>query len=148
MRYATPHLRRVATRLLVHGTDGETATSENRAAAAGRLLDEASQRLAQVIGHGGSQAIFLRAVNLCKSDFPFLEECIVPVERGEGMAAPLRTCLQGQAPEVIDAVSVTLFATFAGLLATVIGDRLALSLLQQIWPDLVLVEADLQETGQ
>ena len=30
---------------------------------------------------------------------------------------------------------MTLFATFAGLLATVIGDRLAWSLLREIWPD-------------
>jgi hypothetical protein len=148
MRYATPHLRRVATRLFAHETDAEPATSESLAAASARLLDEVSQRLAQVIGHAGTRAVFLRAVNLCKSDFPFLDGCIVAVERGEGMVEPLRICLQAQTPEVIGAVSVTLFATFAGLLSTVIGDRLALSLLQQIWPDLVLVEADLQETEE
>jgi hypothetical protein len=148
MRYATPHLRRVATRLLAHETDGHPATSENLAAASGRLLDELSQRLAEVIGHAGTQAVFLRAVNLCKPEFPFLDERIVPVEWGEGIAEPLRTCLQAQTPAVIGGVSVTLFATFAGLLATVIGDRLTLSLVQQIWPDILLVEAELQETEE
>lgn len=148
MRYATPHLRRIASRLIAHETDAEPATSESWAAASGRLVDELSQRLAQVIGHAGTRAVFLRAVNLCKPDFPFLDGCIVAVERDEGLAEPLRLCLQPQTPEVINAVSVTLFATFAGLLATVIGDRLALTLLQQIWPDLVLVEADLQETDE
>lgn len=148
MRYATPHLRRIAMRLLAHETEAEPATSERRAAASGRLLDEVSQRLAQVMGHAGTRAVFLRAVNLCKSDFPFLDGCLVPIERGEGIAEPLRTCLQAQTPEVIGAVSVTLVATFAGLLATVIGDRLTLSLLQQIWPDILVGEARLQETEE
>jgi hypothetical protein len=148
MRYATPPLRRVATRLLARETAGQPATSENLAAASGRLLDALSQRLAEVIGHGGVKVVFLRAVSLCKSEFPFLDERMVPLERGEGMAESLRTCLQAQTPEVIGEVSVTLFATFAGLLATVIGDRLAWSLLQQIWPDTLLVEAELQEAEE
>lgn len=148
MRYATPRLRRVATRLLAHQTGGQPTTSENLAAASGRLLEETSQRLAQVIGLAGTRAVFLRSVNLCKPAFPFLNDCVIPVERGEAMAEPLRTCLQAQTPEVIGSVSVTLFATFAGLLATVIGDRLVLSLLEQSWPDLVLVDAELQETKE
>ena len=49
---------------------------------------------------------------------------------------------------MIREVSVTLFATFAGLLATVIGDRLTWSLLQQIWPDTLLPRTELQETEQ
>lgn len=147
-RYATPRWRRAATRLLAHEAGAEPATSANLAAASGRLLGELSRRLAQVIGHAGVKAVFLRAVNLCKPEFPFLDEGIVPLERGEGMAEPLRACLREQAPDVIREVSVTLFATFAGLLATVIGDRLTLSLLQQIWPGTFLREAELQETEE
>lgn len=42
-----------------------------------------------------------------------------------------------------------LFATFAGLLATVIGDRLTSGLLQQIWPDALLAEGEsLQEAEE
>ncbi|HEV8597005.1 MAG TPA: hypothetical protein VGR23_04720 [Candidatus Dormibacteraeota bacterium] len=123
-------------------------TSENLAAASGRLLDELSRRLAQVIGHSGVKAVFLRAVTLCKPEFPFLDERIVSLERGESMAEPLRACLQEQAPEVIRQASVTLFATFSGVLATVIGDRLTVSLLGQIWPDPLLHDAELQETEE
>jgi len=148
MRYATPRMRRVATRLLAHEVGAEPVTSETLAAASGRLLDELSRRLAQVIGHSGVKAVFLRAVTLCKPEFPFLDERIVPLGRGEGMAEPLRVCLQEQAPEVIRQVSVTLLATFSGVLATVIGDRLTLSLLQQIRPDILLPDADLQETEE
>lgn len=145
MRYATPRLRRVATRVLAHEAGGEPATSENLAAASGRLLDRLSQRLAEVIGPAGVQAIFLRAVKLRKPEYAFLDERIIPRERDGSLAEPLRACLQEQEPEVIREVSVILFATFTGLLAAVIGDRLTWSLLQQIWPDTLLLDGDHQE---
>jgi hypothetical protein len=148
MRYVTPRLRQVATRLLAHEAGGEPATSETLAAASGRLLDAMSLRLAEVIGPVGVQAIFLRAVKLRKAEFAFLDERIVPRERGRSLAEPLRACLREQEPEVIQAVSVILFATFAGLLATVIGDRLTSSFLQQIWPDALLPEAELEEAEE
>lgn len=149
MRYATPRLRRLATRLLVHEAGGEPATSETLASASGRLLDRLSLRLAEVIGPSGVEAIFLRAVKVRKPEYPFLDERIVPRERGASLAEPLRACLREQEPDTIQEVSVILFATFAGLLAAVIGDRLAWSLLQQIWPDTLVFEAEsLQEADE
>lgn len=148
MRYATPRLRRVATRLLAQEAGGEPTTSDALASASGRLLDRLSHRLSEVIGSAGVQAIFLRAVKLRKSEFTFLDERIVPREGGDSFAEPLRACLREQEPEVIQEVSVILFATFAGLLATVIGDRLAWSLLQQISPDRLLPETELQEAEE
>lgn len=148
MRYATPLLCRAATRLLAHEAGGEPATSETLAAASGRLLDRLTDRLAEVLGPVGVQAIFLRAVKLRKSEFAFLDERIVPRERGDSLAQQLRDCLREQEPNVIQEVSVILFATFAGLLATVIGDRLSWSLLHQIWPDTLPAEADLQEAAE
>jgi hypothetical protein len=144
MRYATPRLCRAATRLLAHEAGGEPATSETLAAASGRLLDRLSNRLAEVIGPVGVQAIFLRSVKLRTSEFAFLDERIVPRGQGDVLAQQLRDCLREQEPNVIREVSVILFATFAGLLATVIGDRLSWSLLRQIWPE-ILADADLQE---
>ncbi len=126
---------------------GQPATSESLAAASAELLDRLSVRLSEVIGPAGVQAIFLRAVKLRKPEFPFLEERIVPQGSGPGLGESLRAHLQGQEPEAIQEASVILFATFAGLLATVIGDRLTRSLLQQIWPD-TLPEAELQETEE
>jgi len=143
MRYATPRLRRVATVLLAHEAHEEPATSEALAAASSRLLERLAQRLGEVIGPVGVEAIFLRAVTLRKPEFAFLDERIVARERGAGLAEPLRACLREQEPETIQEASVILFATFTGLLATVIGDRLAWSLLQQIWPETLLPDADL-----
>lgn len=148
-RYATPRLRRAATRLLAQETGGGPATSESLAAASGRLLDKLSQGLAQVIGPAGVQSIFLRTVRLRKSEFPFLDERIVPSASRGSLAEPLHACLQEHEPEVIREASVALFATFAGLLANVIGDRLTWSLLQQIWSDTLLPRTELlQETEQ
>jgi len=146
MRYATPRLRRAATRLIAHEADGQPATSESLAAASGRVLESLSLGLAQVIGLSGVRAIFLRAVNLCRPEFPFFNARFVSMERGDDMTEHLRACLREQAPEVVREASVTLLATFTGLLAAVIGDRLTWSLLQQVWPDTVLSEVDLEET--
>ena len=77
-----------------------------------------------------------------------VDERIVPREGDASLAEPLRACLRKQQPDVIRESSVILFATFAGLLATVIGDRLAWSLLQQIWPDTLLPDADIQEAEE
>lgn len=144
-RYATPRLRRAVAQLLALETSGAPATAETLAAAAGRLLDTLCQRLADVIGPAGVQSILQRAVKLGKSEFAFLDERIVPGESRDSLAEPLRAALQEHEPDVIREVSVTLFATFLGLLANVIGDRLTWSLLQQSWPDTLLPRTDRQE---
>ena len=141
----TPRLRLAVTRLLGHEAGGDGASSEALAAASGRVLDLLSQGLAQVIGHFGVNAILLRAVNLCKHEFPFLDERIVPVERGESGGESLRACLQEQEPEVIRKASATLLVTVASLLATVIGDRLAWSLVRDVWPEALRSETELRE---
>ena len=107
--------------------------------------DPLTHRVADVIGPAGVHAIFLRAVKLRKLEFAFLDECIIP---REGLAESLRDCLRKQDPEVIQKVAVILFATFAGLLATVVGEHLSWSLLQQIWPDTLLSETELQEAEE
>jgi hypothetical protein len=148
MRYATPRLRHAAVRLLAHEAGGEPATTAALVAASARLLDRLSSRLAEVIGPAGVEAIFLRAVKLRKPEFAFLDERIVPRARGDSLAEPLRDCLREQPAEVIQEVSAALFATFGGLLVAVIGDRLAWSLLQEIWPDTLLPDTELQETEE
>ena len=147
-RYATPRLRRIAARLLAHEAGGEPGTSETLATAAQRLLDRLSTRLAEVIGPVGVQAIFLRAVKLRQAEFAFLEERIALHTEGDNLAESLGASLRGRDPDSIREVSVILFATFTGLLAALIGDRLSMSLLQQIWPDALFPEVGLQETEE
>jgi len=147
-RDPTPRLRRAAARLLALELGATPATAETLAAASGRLLDKLSQRLAQVIGPAGVHSILRRAVRLRQVEFPFLDERIVLSDSRASLAEPFRACLQEQEPAVIQDVSVTLFATVAGSLATLVGDKLTWSLLQQIWPDILLPRTERQETEE
>lgn len=148
IRYATAALRRAATQWLTEETGGAPASAENLAAASGRLLEKLSQHLARVIGPAGVQALLLRAVRLRKSEFAFLDEGIVSGDDRASLAEPLRASLQEQEPAVIQEVSVMLLATFAGLLANVIGARLTWNLLEQIWPDTLRPRSEFQETDE
>ena len=147
-RYATPRLRGAVTQLLALEIAGAPATAETLAAASARVLDTLSLGLARVVGPAGVRSILLRAVKLQKSQFAFLDERIVPSDSRDSVAEPLRACLREQEPAVIREVAVTLIATFAGLLANVIGDRLTWSLLQQIWPDTFAPRTERQETEE
>jgi hypothetical protein len=147
MRYATPDLRRAAMRLLAHEAGGDGATSEQLAAASARVLDRLSEHLTQIIGRVGMEALWLRTVKLRRPEFPFLDERVLARENARP-GEPIRACLQGQEPDVVREASVVLFATVAGLLVTVIGDRPAWSLLQSAWPDTLRREADPEETEE
>jgi hypothetical protein len=140
-----PRLRPALMRLLVHDAGGDGASSEDLAAASGRLLDRVSQRLSVVIGRAGVEALFLRAVKLRRADFPFLDERTFSREQGESAADSLRVRLQEQEADVIREVSVTLVATVAGLLVTIIGERLAWSLLRDVWPETLRSEIEPEE---
>jgi hypothetical protein len=148
MRYATSQFRRAATRLLAHEATREPDTSEALAAASARLFERMSSRLAEVIGAAGVQALFMRAVKLRRADFAFLDEQIVARVQRDGVAESLSACLREQKPEVIREASVILFATFLGLLATVIGDRLTWAILRQFWPDVLLPEGFQEAEGE
>lgn len=123
----------------------ERATPEYLAAVSARLMERLSEHLAQVIGRAGIEALWLRALKLRKPEFPFLDEPLL--SRGHATPGePLRACLQKQEPDVIREAWVALFATVVGLLATVIGDRLAWTLLQGAWPETLFPDADPKET--
>jgi len=139
-----PGLREALARLLEH--EAEAATSHELAAAVGRLVERLSQRLGLVIGQAGVHALFVRAVKLRTREFPFLAHC--PLTRNGTLGEAMRACLESQEPEAITAVWPTLFTTFANLLAAVIGDRLAWSLLRDVWPESLRPEAELQETEE
>ena len=139
---ATPRLRRAMTRLLDHEAPNG-GHSEDLAAASGRLLDRLLQRLSVVIGTAGVEALLSRAVKLRKADFPFLD---VPRAHGESAGENLRDRLREHDAGLIKEVSITLFATFAGLLITVIGEKIAWSLLQEVWPE--ALRPELQESDE
>jgi hypothetical protein len=143
LTYATPRLRRAMTRLLDHEAPANGGNAEDLAAASGRLLDRLSQRLSVVIGTAGVEALLSRTVKLRKADFPFLD---VPRKQGESAGENLRDRLREHDADLIKEVSITLFATFGGLLIAVIGERIAWRLLRDVWPETLRTE--LQESDE
>ncbi len=133
---AARRLRRALLRSLEHEAGTDQTTSVERAAAAGRLFNGLFERLSPVIGALGVRALALRAVALSKRQFAFLDERVVPLDRGDGFGEPLRACLQEQEPDVVTEAALTLFATAVNLLVTAIGEQLARSLLKDVWPDI------------
>jgi hypothetical protein len=148
MKYVSPLFRRALTRLLIHEAGGNGANSRDIAAASGRLLDRLSERFSVVIGRAGVEAILRRAMKLRKVDFPFLDERMFSREQDGRGGDFFRACLQEQASETVREASVALFATFAGLLATVIGEKLAWSLLRDVWPEMLRSETEFQEAEE
>ena len=144
MNDVAPRLREALARLLEHEADA--ATSHELAAAAGRLLERLARRLGLVIGQAGVQALFIRAVKLRTREFPFLGDCALG--RNGSLGEPMRACLEGQEPEAITAVWPTLFTTFANLLAALIGERLAWSLLRDVWPGSPMHAQDLADEAE
>lgn len=142
-------LRRILLRWLADEGGGDQALSAARAVAAARLLERMTERLSVVIGSLGVQAILLRALALSRREFAFLSgEHLVPLERSDGMGEALRACLEAQRPEVVTRATLTLFTTVVKLLVAAIGERLAWSLLRDVWPDDLRLEIEPRENDE
>lgn len=124
--------RELATGLLARERHGET--SEERAAAVGRVYDKLYLCLSPLVGASGVRALFARSLHLTTPQFLYLAG--VTVEQPESAANALRASLQGQRPDAILEGAAALFGAFLSLLATHIGERLTAQLLRGAWPDL------------
>jgi hypothetical protein len=142
-------LRRLLLSWLANEGGGDQTPSAARAVAAGRLLKRMVERLSVVIGSLGVRALFLRALAISRREYGFLDgEDLVPLERGDDMGAPLRACLEVQAPDVVTQATLALFTTVVDLLVSAIGNRLAWNLLRDVWPDALRPEIEPQENEE
>lgn len=130
-----PALAQAARRLLEHEA-GKGSTSEQVAASAARACQKLSHHLSRVVGDDGIRALFNRSLTLTKAEFPWLASS-VSAPPGSPWTQ-LHTCLEKQAPSVAIDASVSLLATFIGLLGKFIGEGLALRLLHEVWPEIFL----------
>lgn len=148
MADVTPRLRRAMTALLEHEPCGDGASARDVAAASGRALDRLSLRLAEILGEAGVTALLLRAVALCRADFPFLDERAIRSEDGRSHGEALFARLHWHEPAVIREVSITLLVTFAGLLVTMLGERLAWTLVRDVLPDTFTSDSERPEAEE
>jgi hypothetical protein len=122
----------IARRLLAHEAHGEQGVEEI-AEAAGRVHQKLFARLASLLGVGGARALLARSVKSTAVDFPTLHGLNLD-KLGEGPAELLAAFLRAESPATATAIAVMLCARLLALLATLIGERLTLQLLQSAWP--------------
>jgi hypothetical protein len=116
---------------LVHRAGSGTDANAVAEAALGTWHDMAN-RLSPVIGKGGVEALFRRSLHITSATFPWLS-IAAEVENGAALLVDLKVRLSGREAAVAAEAGHVLLATFAELLATLIGNSLTEHLLDPIW---------------
>ena len=115
------------TRRAGSGTD---ATAVARAAR--RAHDDLVAVLAPLISQPGVDALVARAVHLAQREYP--SEGAAEEQTAEPFG-PAVVWLERLDPPIATAAAATIFATFASLLAALIGEALTTRYLRKAWPD-------------
>ena len=112
-----------------------SSTGASAVAAAARLThDDLTAVLAPLISSSGVEARWGRAFDLARREYPADEH------RGDNSAtdepfAQVSLWLESQGPSVATDAAAAIFATFAQLLTTLIGEPLTTRYLEKAWPD-------------
>ena len=132
MRQATPQLKSLAQRLLVH----EAKNSPNPAKLAEALevyCQHLHKRLDPLVGAGGFRALLDRALFLAKKEHPWLEGVEIQAYPGCGLKA-LNEAMAGRQPGEIRETLTIILANVIWLLVTFIGEDIVYGLIEEAWP--------------
>ena len=111
-----------------------SSTGASAVAAAARLTyDELTAVLAPLISSSGVEALWGRAFDLAQREYPADERSGDNSTTDEPFAQ-VSLWLERQVPSATDAAA-SIFATFAQLLTTLIGEPLTTRYLEKAWPD-------------
>jgi hypothetical protein len=141
-RLGHPALRQLALTVLAQHSGSEGA-AEGLAAAARRAYEELAQVSTPLIGQVGVDALIARAVHLAQQEYPWLSAAPGSDTANEPFARVIAS-LGRQNPAMATEGTAAVFATFAGLLVTFIGEALTTSLLRQAWPGAFVDAADME----
>jgi hypothetical protein len=133
--FGYPDLKRIALKALAQRA-GQAAGDESVATAVQHAYDDLARAAAPLIGQVGIDALTGRMLYLVNRKYPWIA---LTHEAGEwtGPLAPVIACLKQQTPAIAMDAAGAMFATLAGLIATLVGEPLATHLLQGAWPDVV-----------
>jgi len=132
MRQATPQLKSLAQRLLVH----EAKKSPNPAKLAEALevcCQRLHKRLDPLVGAGGFRALLDRALFLAKKEHPWLEGVEIQAYPGCELKA-LNEAMAGRQPGEIRETLTIILANVIWLLVTFIGEDIVYGLIEEAWP--------------
>lgn len=96
------------------------------------LWEKLAAEITSIVGEGGFNALYARSVYLAQQRFPWLAACTPAPAAGQQLVW-LRVCLEAQSPEQVSAANRLLFLTFTDIVATLIGEQLAASILRAAW---------------
>ncbi len=128
-----PEFRLLASRLLGSEAGGQQEAPD-LVDAAETICRKIHEQLASLIGAEGVRALMIRALHLAKDGHPLFQRVEIGSE-SEAYLKGLRQSAQGLEPTEIRRGIVTFLGNFVWLLATFIGEALALRLVARIWPD-------------
>jgi hypothetical protein len=112
-----------------------SSTGVSAVAAAARLAhDDLTAVLAPLISSAGVEALWGRAFDLAQREYPADGRGATTASTDEPFAR-VNLWLEWQVPSVATEAAAAMFATFAELLATLIGEPLTTRYLEKAWPD-------------
>ena len=126
-------LRELAVKVLAQHS-GSDAGAEALATAARRAYDDLVHVSTPLIGQIGVDALTARALHLAQQEYPWLVEVEESADAKEPFARVLVN-LRRQQPIIATEGTAAVFASFAGLLVTFIGEPLTTALLRKAWPN-------------
>jgi hypothetical protein len=134
MRPLSPDLQQVIRHLLTQEGRQRLDSAELTVAVA-RVYDQFAYRLTPMISEAGVLAILTRSAKLTQAEFPFVKSS-PGVNSRAGSPIHVWEDFSRQEPALVSKASEALLTTFAGLVASLIGDRLAWRLLFDLTPEI------------
>lgn len=129
----TTVLRQRLVRVITRRVGSSTGASAV-AMAARHTHDDLSAVLAPLISSSGVEALWGRAFDLAQREYPAGERTDDSAATDEPFARVI-SWLEGQASSAAIDAAAAMFATFAQLLTTLIGEPLTTRYLEKAWPD-------------
>jgi hypothetical protein len=109
-------------------------TTAGLSAAARQAYDELAHVSIPLIGQIGVDALIARALHLAQREHPWLSDAPESDSANQPFAQVIANASR-QDPAIATEGTAAVFAAFAGLLVTFIGEALTTSLLRKAWPD-------------
>lgn len=113
---------------------GSSAGTRAVTVAARRTYDDLTAVLAPLISSSGVEALWGRAFDLAQREYPADERRSDNSATDESFAQ-VSHWLERQGPSGVTDAAAAIFATFAQLLTTLIGEPLTMRYLEKAWPD-------------
>lgn len=132
---------------MLERASGGNQTPEGLAAATDRVFSHLYRRLEILIGPAGYEALCQRALYLARTGSPFLQNVKVAISADAVSLEGLPASIRGLDLAVVRDGLVSVLAQFIWLLVTFVGEKLALSLIHEAWPEITPEVGDTGSEG-